>query len=102
MRVRKCSSRSCDNVPDRMSWKIPEPSGELHIIDSGCLTVISSDRSELEEFLVIYVLVLSASRFILKNSCSLDSLRIVEPQESVDTLDTTRYPSHAMRLLSGA
>ena len=29
--VIKCSSRSCDNVPDRMFCKIPEPSDELHI-----------------------------------------------------------------------
>ena len=68
-----------------MSWKIPEPSGELHFIASGCLTVISSDRSELEQLLVIYALVLSASRFNLKNSCSLDFLRIAEPQESFNT-----------------
>ena len=85
-----------------MSWKTPEPSGEFHIIDSGCLTVITSDRSELEELLVIYALVLSASRFNKKNSCSLDFLRIAEPQESFNTLDATRYPSHATRLLSGA
>ena len=54
------------------------------MVDSSCLTVTSPGRSELEEVLVIYTLVLSGGRFRFKSSCSLAFLRIVEPQESVE------------------
>ena len=48
------------------------------VVDSSCLIVISSERCELEEALVIlYALVLSASRFRF-NTYSLAFLRIVE------------------------
>ena len=33
MKVRKCFSTSCDSVPSELFWKVPEQSGEFHIMD---------------------------------------------------------------------